>query len=219
MYFGVYLVIAALIISILFLYYIGFFNSLHIKDGHIGPFLLLYKDYRGNLNKIDSLLSKFEEDLKKYFHPIKAIKIYYDNPIAVLNKSQTRAIYGIVIDEKENFERISKFCKRFEDIRFKSLPRITGIYVKLKNQRTHKINNTIFENKILPKLVVALGDKAEKEKNVFSFVGLMEIQDRKGIEVKKSTKYAIPYGNETNEYLLTIYPDPEYSIKNNKNDY
>ncbi len=200
----------ALIFCFIYLSYVGFFSSLVIKDSSLGPHLLLYRDFSGDFTKIDAHLLKFKEDLQKYFQPIKTLKIYYDNPLAVLNKSNTRAIFGIILDEKEPLDRILKFCKRFEDIKFRNLPQIPCIYTKVEYKKGNRFNQTVFQCKILPKLVVALREKTQKIEKEMKFVGLMEIEDLKTAGDKR-LQYAIPYGETTNEYFLTVHPEPLYS--------
>ena len=210
MYFGLFLLVLALLFTLIVLYFIGFFSPLSIKDSKIGPFLLLYRDFRGDLEKIDPLLKKFREDLGKYFNPDKSFKIIYDNPLAISKKNSSRAIYGLVLDESEPLERVHKFCKRFEDIKFKQLPEIPSIHIKLENKKSFRFNNSVFQAKILPKLVLALKAKLEMAENDVSFVGLVELQELRSIG-DKTLRFAIPYGENTNEYFLTNYPEPNYA--------
>jgi hypothetical protein len=209
MYFGVILLIFSILFAVLLLIYLGFFTSLTIKDSNLGPFPLLYRDFRGDLDKIDPLILKFRQDLSKYFNPDKTFKIYYDNPLAVSKKNNARAVYGLVLDQNEPLERIQKFCKRFEDIKFKILPEVTCIYMKVENKKSFRFNHSVFQAKILPKLVIALKEKLEIGGNDINFVGLMETQELRSVG-DMNLRYAIPYGNDTNDYFLTNYPDPDY---------
>ena len=210
---GFYLFLFIIVVFLLLclLLFRGFFFPVKVKNSLIGPFNLVYRDFQGNFNELDQMLLDFHKDLSKYFQPIAKMKIYYDNPLAVNNRKATRAIYGLILGEKEPLERIQKFCKRFEDIRFTLLCKITCVHTTVPQQKQYEMNQKVFQYKILPQLVVALGNNVKKDQNEICLAGLVEITNLDNTDNKKFIKYAIPYGNDTNNYFLTNYPDPEYT--------
>lgn len=205
----IFIIILIIIVVFFFLgvlSYMGFFFPLNIKDSLLGPFNLLYREFKGDYDEIDKQLESFQKDLSKYFQSIATFKIYYDNPSALKLKSNARAIYGLILAEKEPMDRIQKFCKKFEDIRYKIIPRISCIHTTVPKTKNYNFNQKVFQMKILPKLVISLGGKAHKNDKEISFVGLVEISSLDESPGKKFIKYAIPYGENTNEYFLTSYP-------------
>lgn len=210
MEFYIFFLIIVVVLLLCILIFRGFFFPVQVKNSLIGPFSLIYRDFKGNFSDLDQILLDFQKDLSKYFQPIAKMKIYYDNPLAVSNKTCTRAIYGLILGEKEPLERIQKFCKKFEDIRFTLLSKITCVHTTVPQQKFYAFDQKVFQYKILPQLVVALGNNAKKDDNEISLAGLVEISSLDNTDKAKFIKYAIPYGNDTNNYFLTNYPDPQY---------
>lgn len=202
MYIYLFFIIILFILVLITLYFI--YNPyIPIKASKIGPFSLLFIDYKGDFSKIKPLQTAFLSNITKTFQPKGTFTLYYDNPRMVIKKAETRAIYGVILHEKEPLQRIKAFCRKYEDIRYKSLQEIPCILTPFLNKLSFMDKS--FQLKILPSLVKALLRLNKGEKEIINFIGVIEISDI----IKGNTIYGIPYGAETNDYYLTGFPEPK----------
>ncbi len=94
--------IIVVIVSIVFLNYIGFFSNIIIEEKEMGPYVLVYENHKGDYKGT----AKIQDDI--YYsllsnHNIKTYKgfgIYYDNPKEVATEN-LRSIAGCILDKSD----------------------------------------------------------------------------------------------------------------------
>lgn len=99
--------IIALLISLLavfilyFTYDLGGFTKVSVSEASIGPFKIIYKEYKGSYAKMGPFFKRIRYTTKKHFKDIKFFAIYYDNPLKILKVNECRAVGGIIVPDTE----------------------------------------------------------------------------------------------------------------------
>lgn len=105
-------VIVLIIVAIvLFLNYAGFFSKIVIEEKEMGPYVLVYKDHKGDYKETQ----KIQDDiyyslLNKYgIKTFKGFGVYYDDPKKI-SKEELRSIAGCILEESDynNIEKLKE---------------------------------------------------------------------------------------------------------------
>lgn len=107
------LVLAGLaILSLVFLAYMGVFNSPRVVEKNVGPYTYVYEPFTGDYAKTGPVFGKLRRSLSEHgLQTPKAIGIYYDNPEKT-PKERQHSDCGWVI-EAGDFLKIPKLLEKY----------------------------------------------------------------------------------------------------------
>jgi len=116
-------ILSGIIIFILcYLYYLGVFRTLNFQESKLGPLKIFYLEYQGEYHKIGPTFGRVSRDIAPYFKFAKMFGLYFDNPSNVVDKKQTRAIVGVILNSGENPLKEEEFAKAYIQYKKAELP-------------------------------------------------------------------------------------------------
>lgn len=199
-----YILIIGLIFILLLLFYLGFFKNLEFQQAKLGPMKIFYREYIGEYHKVGSTFQAVTRDASKYFKFAKCFGIYYDPPHAVIDKTQTRAIIGVILNNGENPLKEEEFAKSHINYKRGELPLVDAIVTRF----PYRNFLTFF---MFGKIYMSIR-KYMRNRKIGMPGGIMEIYF---INSKKSyIEFWIPQGNNSEKYQLSTVQKPLYKEHN-----
>lgn len=203
---ALFVVLAVLfILSILYLNYMGVLTPIEIKSKRVARSLLLYCEYVGHYKNIGSVFENLGKNVKPLFKPNDQLcGIYYDDPNTLEDRSRSRAVCGILIEEDER-ANAEKFISKNPIFKVKDLPEADCLYTFFPYKS--KMSMLFFVIRVYPEVKkYAFSNRIVKRQD--DVKGSMEIYHYELTPKQIELNYL--YGEEANAYQLSTQPAPAF---------
>lgn len=194
---------------IYFTYKLGLFTQIKYYRGNFPKSEIYYIEYQGMYRNIGEkfmsiceILDKFKLRENEHFSNI---GIYYDNPNAIVDQTQCRAVIGILKENNyKNYPQEAEFEDYMKQKKFKKavLPDSTSV------ASTFILNYMIAMFVAIKKFYGGLENNMKREEFRRQY-GISDFTFSVEVYQKNLLKFFIPVKN-TQDFCLTTLPKPEY---------
>ena len=207
MYEELFLFAGLLLLLLFYLYYLGFFSTLTFQETKLGPMKILYLEYVGEYHKIGSLFRRVSQDFGPYFKFARLFGLYYDPPNKVLDRKQTRAIVGVILNSGESPKKEEKFVKAHIQYKKAELPLVDTSLTRFPNKNKFFMNYFLYA-KVYKEISNYMMRKFGKDSSKIAYAGIMEVYYMN--KTNSFIEFHVPHGPNIDKYLLSTAPKPIY---------